>query len=278
MDRLMPSVAAKTMSTSVGNAVALLLVVGSLLSVSVIFAKAAPLVGWSPLALLQWSMLGGAIIQILASGVWRAGGPPSREILFYALVSGILFALPNALAFAAALHVGAGFVALCFAFPLVLTYGMAVALRLERFERVRFVGVVSGLVGGILLASGGGMAGEGGSAWVLAALSVPVVIAIGNIFRTCFWPEGAKPIHLSIAMTAVGFAVMLVLNLVLGVSMVPAEWTAGAWLLLGAETILFAIRYDSLFSPAASCRAGLSLTDRLRCGSRGAGSGLCCLW
>ena len=77
-------------ATDIRRAVLLLLGVGGLLGTSAIVAKFAPAVGWSPLPLLQWSMLLGGALQ-LGLWLWRRGaigsdilrdgpaGPPQDE-------------------------------------------------------------------------------------------------------------------------------------------------------------------------------------------------------
>ncbi|MDN3718987.1 hypothetical protein QW131_06615 [Roseibium salinum] len=56
----------------------LLLVVGGFLAVSTVIAKAAPAIGWHPLALLQWSVLGGAIGLFALTRLW-GGARVSRS-------------------------------------------------------------------------------------------------------------------------------------------------------------------------------------------------------
>lgn len=230
-----------------GSAVGLLLAVGALLAVSVILAKAAAQAGWSPLAYLQWSILGAAVIQIFGNGLWRVRALPARPVAIYALVAGAFFSLPNALAFAAAPHVGAGFVALCYALPLVLTYGLAVALGLDRLRWMRIAGVAAGLAGAALLAAGGEMRDPETFVWVLAALAVPVGIGLGNVYRTVSWPRGVSASHLSTGMMAAGFVILLAVNAALGVDFFPADWTPATAILLAAQILLFAVRYDLYF-------------------------------
>ncbi|MEP0452751.1 MAG: EamA/RhaT family transporter, partial [Roseibium sp.] len=136
-------------------AVVLLMIVGALLATSAVFAKWAPSAGWSPVALLQWSLLGTAAVQFAVVGCRKAGsarGRPeerqvrlnvarARQLTLYCAASGLLFAVPNALAYASARHVGVGFIALCFAFPLVLTYALSVVLGRERLNGRRLSGV-----------------------------------------------------------------------------------------------------------------------------------------
>ncbi|GAA0782302.1 DMT family transporter [Roseibium denhamense] len=241
---------------SLDQPVVLLLMVGTLLAVVTVFAKAAPQIGWHPLGLLQWSVLGGALIlytvsrmrpfagraDTQVSGVYR-----SHAFWLYLAVSGVLFILPNMIAAVAAPIVGAGFVSLSFAFPLVLTYAFAVGLGIERFQMMRAAGVLSGLAGGVLLAvSGADLSGEAGL-WSLVALSIPVFLAIGNIYRTVKWPEGARPVDLAIGMMLVGAAALFVFNVVRGVPMVPEAWTPDALLLVAAQIAVFSFQYALYF-------------------------------
>lgn len=230
------------------GALALLLIVGSLLATSAIFAKAAPLLGWPPLALLQWSMAGAALVQALGNGVWREREMRSPTVLLYAGMSGFLFAVPNALAFGAARHVGAAFVSLCFAFPLVFTYGMALSLGMERLRTARLIGVASGVIGAVLLAGAGAtLANDHVSIWVIAALTAPVVIAVGNIFRSSYWPSGARASHLSTGMMVFAFFAMVAINAALGLDLSPRQWTFQSALVLAGQVLIFTIMYDLYF-------------------------------
>lgn len=224
----------------------LLLAVGSLLALSAIFAKAAPAAGWHPLALLQWSMLGSAIIQSTFSGLLSVRRMPARSALTYTAMSGLLYAVPNALAFAAARHVGAGFVALCFAFPLVLTYVIAVSLSMDRLTGSKIAGVASGLAGALLLARQGGIDG-GPVQWIAASLAAPVVISLGNIYRSRYWPAGIPASQLSAGMMACGFVTMTVINTALGTPPMPQALSWQALTLLAGQVALFAVLYDLYF-------------------------------
>ncbi|WJS00943.1 DMT family transporter [Roseibium aggregatum] len=233
----------------------LLLIVGGFLAVSTVIAKAAPMTGWHPLALLQWSILGGAgglfVISRIASGGSMAAkgdtGVSRGQFAFYLLVSGLLFIAPNMIAVVAAPKVGAGFVSLSYAFPLVLTYGFAVLLRLEKFQVLRGVGVLFGLAGGILLAASGRQLSVDASWWAMFALSIPVFLASGNIFRTVKWPAGARPINLALGMMLVGFAALGLFTAMAGIPVVPGTWSLEATGLLAAQITIFAFQYGLYF-------------------------------
>lgn len=254
----------KTLSSANANsALVLLLVVGTLLGTTAIFAKSAPLAGWPPLALLQWSMVIGAGLQLIAAMAGRLRTTLSPRIFGVMAITGFLYAVPNALAFAAARHVGAGFVALCFAFPLVLTYGMAIVLRMETVQAARFAGVLSGVAGGIVLAVGRQVSGEALGLWALAALASPVIVAVGNIYRTLYWPAGVQPLQLSIGMLGFGALTLVLINLVLagvwpntwdgtwdggqGAAMLPTAWSFDAIALLAGQSLISAIMFGFYF-------------------------------
>ncbi|MBN9670139.1 DMT family transporter [Roseibium aggregatum] len=251
-DRSLGSDAAKLLE----NPFVLLMVVGGLLAVATVFAKAAPAVGWHPLALLQWSVLGGAGALFAVTSMFgarkdtedRKSAPGWKgRMMLYLTVSGLLFIAPNMIAVVAASKVGAGFVALSYAFPLVLTYGFAVFLRLERFQIVRAAGVVFGLAGGLLLAlSGAKLSGEA-SLWSLIAMAIPVFLAVGNIYRTVQWPENARPVDLALGMMLVGFLGLAVFNGLMGIPERPLVWNREAVGLLAAQIVVFTLQYGLYF-------------------------------
>ena len=233
-------------------AVLLLLGTGGLLGTSAIVAKAAAGAGLSPLTLLLWSMLGGALIQWGRLALRGQRLTVSRTILLYAVGSGLFFAIPNALAFAAVPHIGAGFVAMCFAFPLMVTYAIALAFRMERFQAMKFVGVVSGLTGGLLLAASKVQLGGVDTQWVMMALSAPVLIAFGNIYRTLYWPKDGKAEELSIGMLLSGTVVMAIVLALPGVETGAQIWSYDIWsgealALTAVQSVAFAVLYDLYF-------------------------------
>lgn len=232
---------------NVWHAVGLLLATGSLLGLSAIWAKASGSVSWPPLALLLWSMVIGAAIQTAGQLARRRTPLPGGSALVFAIFSGILFAIPNAITFAAVEHVGAGFVALCFAFPLMLTYALALALRMDRFDGMKFLGVLFGVAGGAVLATAKTGVDGGYNLWVLAALSVPVILAIANIYRSAYWPKGADSMQMSIGMLVFGAVTMVAMLMFFGIDFGPADWTAESAGLLAVQSLTFAVLYDVYF-------------------------------
>lgn len=235
------------MTVRKSGVVGLLLVVGALLAVSILIAKAAPTLGWHPLSLLQWSMLGSAILMYARVAFAKPALVLSSGFLKFSLVSGVLFALPNALGFAAAQHIGVGFVTLCMAFPLVITYAIAVSIGLEKINAVKLSGVIAGVVGAVLLSLSTHTLDGDLNFWIIASLCGPVLLAIGNIFRSRYWPPGVPPAHLSLSMMAIGFLTLVGITLALDIPLAPTAWSLGAAGLLIAQILVFTLLYDLYF-------------------------------
>ncbi|MFY7960886.1 MAG: EamA family transporter, partial [Elsteraceae bacterium] len=208
---------------------ALLLAVGALLGSSANITKLGLLAGWTPVAFLFWSMLGAGVC-LMALAV-AAGVKPrfNREGLLYALISGLIsIAAPNLLGYAAIPHVGAGFVALSFAFPAILTYAMALSLRMETFAVVRAGGLLCGFLGIVTLALTKPQNAVSISPWAFAALAAPLFLAMGNIYRTRRWPADAAPLSLAPGMLLAGAALVSVFAALFGFSIGAPTLGAGA--------------------------------------------------
>ncbi|MTH94645.1 hypothetical protein E1297_01155, partial [Roseibium sp. RKSG952] len=125
----------------------LLFGIAAIQAIIVAIAKAAPSFGWQPMILLLWSFFGASLLQAAAlifqkevrTGSFFIRTEPStrNRLLKYMLVTGLLIAAPNAITFAITSRVGAGFVTLMFALPLVLTYALSLLFGLEKRNLVR---------------------------------------------------------------------------------------------------------------------------------------------
>lgn len=224
-----------------------LLATGGLLGLTTVVAGIAIRHGWHPLAFLFWSALGGGMI--LAAIAAQSGERPklSSSLVRYALLSGLLsFALPNMLSFAALPHVGAGFIALCLAFPPLLTYGLALLLKLDRPSIKGIVGILLGLCGAVLLAAsrptGDGLSGIR----VAFALVAPIIIAMGNIYRTIDWPDDTSPRLLTPAMLLAAAVMVGIGAVALHAPLVPATPHVGMMLLCG-QIVIIAVTYILYF-------------------------------
>ncbi|QTF93485.1 DMT family transporter [Halomonas sp. BM-2019] len=221
-----------------------LLLVGTFLALSLVVAKLADEAGAPRLTFLMAAMAGASLVLGTIGALQRQPMAFNRRTLEYAAVAGALFAVPNALAFLAVRHVGAGFISLSFAFPILITWVLAVWLSLERLRALRLLGVLLGLSGGLVLAMA--KAGGAGDAqgWVLLVLAMPLVIALGNIYRTLRWPEGSSPVFLAALMMLGGAVTLVPFALLFEPGQLGALITTGdALRLLLVEVAVFSVLY-----------------------------------
>ena len=225
-----------------------LLVVGSFIGITANLVKLAVGVGAGPVAFLAWSVLGAGLI-LLISAVSSGNRPAlNRRTVEYFLMSGLLsVALSNALVFAAVPHVGAGFVALSFAFPPLYTYAMALAGGMERVRLVRAVGVLSGIAGAVVLAWSKASEPEADLLWIGVALSAPIIIAAGNIYRTLRWPAGASSMSLAPGMLLAAAMLLFIGAPVIGIDVAIPVHDGYSAVLLAAQTLTFAAMYMLYF-------------------------------
>ncbi|OLU27064.1 DMT family transporter [Pseudomonas sp. PA27(2017)] len=228
-------------------ALALLFTVGTLMGLTSILVKLAGSAGWQPMAYLLWGLLGGGLLLLLFA--WWRGERPGMSLSQqrYYLASGLLsIAVPNGLLFSSIGHVGAGFASMCLAFPPLFTYLLALALRMEALSRIRLLGICIGLSGSLLLALGKLRGGDSPALWVVAALCVPVFLALGNIYRARYWPSGATPLSLAPGML-LGGALLLGLTALFGVDFSPNLNSPLAVGLMLVQMLLFAAVYALFF-------------------------------
>nr|WP_295714447.1 DMT family transporter [uncultured Halomonas sp.] len=225
-----------------------LLAGGTLLGLSTNLAKLAGEMQLSALAFLFWSILGAAII-LLALAAYRRHLPPvnRRTVEYYAVSALLGVAGANLLFFSAIPHVGAGFVALIITLPPLLTYIGALTLKMERFQFLRAAGVMSALTGAFTLAFHKLSAPDADYLWILLALIGPVLLAIGNLYRTLRWPAGVSSDALAPGMLIAASILLLGVGLLPGFSLhVPMDRFLPI-VLIGLQAIVFAGQFLLLF-------------------------------
>ena len=225
-----------------------LLAGGALLGLSTNLAKVAGEMHVPPLAFLCWSIVGAAAILMLAAALRRKLPPLNARTLEYYGVSALVgVAASNLIFFSAVPHVGAGFVALVIALSPLLTYLGALALRVERFQVIRAAGVAAALAGAGVLAERKLAAPHADVFWILLALVGPVLLAIGNIYRTLRWPEGLSADALAPGMLVAAALMLLAAGWIPGLSLALPMGHSAALLLIAVQALVVAGMYLLLF-------------------------------
>jgi drug/metabolite transporter (DMT)-like permease len=229
-------------------ALACLLATGTLLGLATNLAKLAGEAGLPALPFLGWSIAGAALllgpVVAIGSGLPRLTARTAEYFVVAGLVS---VAAPNLILFAAVPHVGAGFAALAIAFPPLYTYVMALALGMERFCAWRAAGVAIALSGAVLLAAFKFAAPQAATGWIVATMLAPVILAVGNIYRTARWPAGARPEQLAPGMLVASVLLLAGFALATGSGgPVPTEVPDGLPI-VAAQSVAFALQYLLFF-------------------------------
>lgn len=233
------------------GALSLLLLVGtgSLLGLSTNLAKVAFDAGLSALPFLAWSLAIAAASLFARNMIGGRDRPLDAETLQYFVCAAVIsVAVPNLILFTAVPHVGAGFAALTIAFPPLLTYVAALALRMEKFAARRATGVLIALSGAALLAISKLGAPDAAAGWILAALCAPFFLAAGNIYRTVRWPAGAEPDDLAPGMLAAAALTLVGFGLVSGTALAVPMNRPEPITLVVIQGVAFSVQYVLFFN------------------------------
>lgn len=225
-----------------------LLAGGILIGVSTNLAKYANVLDLAPLAFLFWSITGAAIILFIIAFVRNELPPLNKRSFEYYLVAALVsVAGSNLIFFSAIPHVGAGFVALIIALPPLLTYLGALVLQIERFNILRATGVVAALLGVGVLAARKFSTPDASIFWILLALCGPVLLAIGNLYRTLRWPDNASPSSLAPGMLVAAAILLGIVSVLPSFSVtVPLTEFKSLWL-IAIQALIFAGQFLLLF-------------------------------
>ncbi len=193
----------KTVSIGLGGSVAslwqapavLLLITGSLIGMNFPLGKIAGEAGVSPLMWALLISLGATSVLLPLLLVTRTLARPPLRVLRYTVISALVsFITPNLLLFTVIPHAGAGYTGLMFALSPVFTLLMASLFGLKTPGRLGKIGIAIGLAGAALISLTRASNPAGPEfGWLLAAMAIPVALAVGNVYRTLDWPEGVSP-------------------------------------------------------------------------------------
>ncbi|MGV6819169.1 MAG: DMT family transporter [Parvularcula sp.] len=189
---------------------------GLLLGITTNLAKVAHRIDISPFAYLIWSLAGSTLILMIVSTLRGETTRVTRHSLEYFIVAGFLTtAGSNLIFFSAVPHLGVSFISIMLSLPPLFTYVGALILGMERFCYWRASGVIFALAGTALLVVRQWTSSAADPKWIAVALIGPILLSMGNIYRTRRWPSGASAESLAsgIMIGATGLLVMFALVL-----------------------------------------------------------------
>lgn len=241
----------------------LLLAVGTLLGLNFPLGKLAqaaqvPAVLWAALISLGASSLLGAWLLLRRRPV-VCDAQHARYFVTTALVS---YALPNLLVLAAMAHLGSGPTAMMFTLSPLFTALLSRLAGLRAPARLEYWGIAIGFGGALLVALARGEAGRPAAwLWVGVGLLIPLLLALGNVYRSLDWPPRADGTWLAVGSHGVAALLLLALCALTGAwrglpALAGVPWLAAAQ--VAAAVLMFPLffRLQALGGPVLLSQIG----------------------
>ena len=201
------------------------------------------------IAYVFWASLFAGGVLLIAS--FAAGTPPplsAAHLRAYAITGSAAIAFPMSLFAFVASKVPASVIALELALVPMITYGLALALAMERFRWLSFAGIALGL-GGVLfiVIPDASLPDPSMAGWVLLSLLAPASFALSNVAAARFRPPRTASLAMAAAMSLAAAAFLAPAMIVEGSGwFFDSGLDTGGWAVLGLA-IVFALLFTLFF-------------------------------
>jgi drug/metabolite transporter (DMT)-like permease len=166
--------------------------------------------GMHPFGMTLWQGLGGGVV-LLGLCLIRRKLPPVTvsHVRFYALCGLLGTAVPSCVWFWIAPKLQSGMVAITGAMVPLVTLGLALAFRVERFEAKRAAGIALGLAAVLLIVlPETSLPDPAMVIWVVVSLAIPICYSSENIVLTLLRPPRIDSVALLCGMLLTGSVLM----------------------------------------------------------------------
>ena len=241
----------------------LLLAVGTLLGLNFPLGKLAqaaqvPAVLWAALISLGASSLLGAWLLLRRRPVVC----DAQHLRYFVITALVSYALPNLLVLAAMAHLGSGPTAMMFTLSPLFTALLSRLAGLRAPARLEYWGIAIGFGGALLVALARGEAGRPAAwLWVGVGLLIPLLLALGNVYRSLDWPPRADGTWLAVGSHGVAALMLLALCALTGAwrglpALAGVPWLAAAQ--VAAAVLMFPLffRLQALGGPVLLSQIG----------------------
>ncbi len=196
----------------------LLLVLGSLWGLSPAFTKFLALEGLPPAGVVFWQTLIAGIGLFIMCRIRRVKiGLDVKHLRFFVVMGAAGIALPNTNMVFVVGHIPAGLMSVIIVTAPVITYVVAVMIRLEVLDIRRAAGVLLGLIGvGFLVIPQGSLPSPEMLPFALLAFTTPIAWALTNVYAETARPSGADPMVLAMGTMFAAALTALIASLATG--------------------------------------------------------------
>lgn len=222
-----------------------LLVAGIGWGATIPLAKIVVDAGYRNFGLIFWQLVISAIllgvIQIIRR---RPLSHHPKAMVFYLIIALVGTIMPNLASYQAAIYLPAGILSIAISAVPMVTYPMALAMGLERFQALRLMGLIAGLIGVLLLILPDTSLPDPAMAiFVPLAFAASLFYAFEGNFLAKYGSAGTGPIELLLGASLVGIVISLPLALLNGVWISPLPPYGVAEGALVLASILHALIY-----------------------------------
>jgi drug/metabolite transporter (DMT)-like permease len=218
----------------------MLLVMGAGWGMTQPLSKIAVSTGHGFFGLIFWQLVIGALVMAAISAFRGTGPRFSRPALrLYVIIALIGTIVPNSASYSAIAHLPSGVISILLSLVPVIAFPIALGLRLESFSRRRFLGLLAGLGGVMLLVlPGASLPDPGMLVWLPLALVAPFFYAFESNFVARWGTAGLDPVQVLFGASLTGAIIALPLAIGSGQFISPLRvWGAPEWALLAASVI-----------------------------------------
>ena len=219
------------------SSLVMLFVLGLSFALVLVFNRVAAENGLPFVPYVFWQSLGGAVILLVAAALF--GGLPQRSwvhVRVYIVTGALNLTIPYLIFAFVAAKVPSGILSLGLSLIPVTIYVLALMFRLDRFQLVRFFGVMLGLAGVLfVLLPDTSLPARGMVGWVVVGFAAPLCYAFNTVFVALLRPPEGGSVQFAGGLMFVGSISMLVVMTVTGEWWAFAgDFGAGHWATLAA--------------------------------------------
>lgn len=227
----------------------MILLLGGMWGLAFSFSKMAANGGVHAVAYTFWQGLGGGLIVAVACWIRGMRIPLGREWLRYYFIIGLVgIALPNVNLVAAIAHLPAGVMVLTIPFVPLITYAIAIGLKMERFSMLRFAGVMCGLAGvALIVLPKASLPDPDAAPWFLLALATPALYAINNVLAARLRPPDTRSLPLAAGMLLAAAIMLTPAVFLMDVLYLPSLPVGEAEIGIAGQIIISSIAYLMFF-------------------------------
>ncbi|WP_170328909.1 DMT family transporter [Ruegeria arenilitoris] len=177
---------------------ALIITIGALVGVSFTLTKFVAIAGVAPQLALFWQLLIASLVLFVIGVISGKRPPLHRRYLAYYLGAGILgISGPALIGYKVLGHVSTGFYSALVTLSPLFTFAITALVEKRMLPAYRLIGILIGLAGISFATHSGFDLSDVAPHWIAVAMAGPLLLAMGNVFRSRAYPPDGDPMALA---------------------------------------------------------------------------------